>query len=107
MRVGGVGGVLAWDDFSSLSGEMLDPIDTGVVLDESLEVLKRFWSGDPSISTARGSRCTALRFCPARCNPVKLDSASASSSPGWNSRPDYAASALRRCWDSCPCKRPR
>jgi alkanesulfonate monooxygenase SsuD/methylene tetrahydromethanopterin reductase-like flavin-dependent oxidoreductase (luciferase family) len=33
-------------ELSSFSGEVLDPVERAVVLDESLEVLERFWSGE-------------------------------------------------------------
>jgi alkanesulfonate monooxygenase SsuD/methylene tetrahydromethanopterin reductase-like flavin-dependent oxidoreductase (luciferase family) len=34
-------------ELSSFSGETLDPVRRGVVLDESLEVLVKLWSGEP------------------------------------------------------------
>ena len=34
-------------ELSSFTGEVLDPVERAVVLDESLEVIVRFWSGEP------------------------------------------------------------
>lgn len=46
--VAGVGlGDDGWGEFSSFGGEAVDPGERGRVLDESLEVLRAFWSGEP------------------------------------------------------------
>jgi alkanesulfonate monooxygenase SsuD/methylene tetrahydromethanopterin reductase-like flavin-dependent oxidoreductase (luciferase family) len=34
-------------ELSSFTGEVLDPLERAAVLDESLEILERFWSGEP------------------------------------------------------------
>jgi len=34
-------------EFSSFSGEIVDPLERALFLDDSLEVLRRFWSGEP------------------------------------------------------------
>ena len=44
----GVGlGMDSRGELSSFSGEILDPAERGAVLEESLELLTRFWSGEP------------------------------------------------------------
>jgi len=36
-----------WREFSSFSGEVVDPVERASFLDDSLEILRRFWSGKP------------------------------------------------------------
>ncbi len=36
-----------WKEFSSFSGEIVDPVERASVLDDSLEILSRLWSGEP------------------------------------------------------------
>ena len=36
-----------WKEFSSFSGEVVDAAERALVLDDSLEVLRRLWSGEP------------------------------------------------------------
>jgi len=36
-----------WKEFSSFSGELVDPLKRASYLDESLEVITRLWSGEP------------------------------------------------------------
>ena len=35
-----------WKEFSSFSGEIVDPVERASFLDESLEILRRLWSGE-------------------------------------------------------------
>ena len=36
-----------WKEFSSFSGEIIDPVERSFSLDDSLEILRRLWSGEP------------------------------------------------------------
>jgi len=36
-----------WKEFSSFSGEVVDPVERASFLDDSLEILRRLWSGEP------------------------------------------------------------
>ncbi|MHB1988712.1 MAG: LLM class flavin-dependent oxidoreductase [Acidimicrobiales bacterium] len=45
-----------WQEFSSFSGEATDPRERAVLLDESLDVLRELWSGEPV--TFEGARLT-------------------------------------------------
>jgi alkanesulfonate monooxygenase SsuD/methylene tetrahydromethanopterin reductase-like flavin-dependent oxidoreductase (luciferase family) len=36
-----------WQEFSSFSGEVVDPVERASFLDDSLEILRRAWSGEP------------------------------------------------------------
>ena len=37
-----------WREFSSFSGEIMDPVERSFSLDDSLEILRRLWSGEPA-----------------------------------------------------------
>jgi len=53
-----------WGEFSSFSGEVLDPVDRALALDESLEVLSRFWSGSPVDFEGRRIAVHSAAFLP-------------------------------------------
>jgi alkanesulfonate monooxygenase SsuD/methylene tetrahydromethanopterin reductase-like flavin-dependent oxidoreductase (luciferase family) len=36
-----------WKEFSSFSGEVVDAVERALFLDDSLEILRRLWSGEP------------------------------------------------------------
>jgi alkanesulfonate monooxygenase SsuD/methylene tetrahydromethanopterin reductase-like flavin-dependent oxidoreductase (luciferase family) len=62
-----VGVGLGHDDrkeLSSFSGEPLDPVERGIVLDESLEVIARFWSGEPVDFEGRKITVHSAEFLP-------------------------------------------
>ena len=51
-------------ELSSFTGEVLDPLERVAVLDESLELLKRFWSGEPVAFDGEHLRVHSAAFLP-------------------------------------------
>jgi len=54
-----------WREFSSFRGETVDPTQRAPILDDSLELLRRFWSGEEGRwEGTHFFRGTAPRSCP-------------------------------------------
>ena len=53
-----------WKEFSSFSGEVVDPVERAAYLDDSLEILRRLWSGEPVEFEGERIRVNSPPFLP-------------------------------------------